>query len=83
MGKMNSPEFLFMAAVEFFENGTLYAGKYFMMKDNVAKVAFDSTTHAKLVVPASYISFGLELALKGCLKFHGISKKRRRFKGAV
>ncbi len=74
MTKLNSPLFLLLAAKEYFENGSLYAGKYFKLKNGEIIVPFDSTTHAKIVVPATNISFGLELALKGCLMYKGVTK---------
>jgi hypothetical protein len=71
MGKMNSPLFIFCAAKEFFENGTLYASKHFKMKG--AK-SFDSMIHPKFCVPATNISFSLELAFKAFLLQSGIKK---------
>ena len=74
MGKMNSPFFLFHAAKEFFENGTTYASKYFKRNTDGTLKPFDSLTHPKLCVPATNISFSLELILKGFLMQAGKRK---------
>jgi hypothetical protein len=74
MGKMNSPFFIFHAAKEYFENGTLYASKYFKVKKNEVVKSFDSMIHPKLCVPATNISFSLELAFKALLLQSGIKK---------
>jgi hypothetical protein len=68
MQGINSPLFIFHAAKEYFENGTCYASKYFKKDTSGLLVPFDSLTHAKLCVPATNISFSLELAFKGLLQ---------------
>src|SRR5689334_12709580 len=74
MSKMNSPLFIFHAAKEYFENGTLYASKYFKLnKDGIIK-PFDSMIHPKLCVPATNISFSLELVFKAFLMQDGVKK---------
>ncbi len=64
---MNSPLFLFHAAKEYFENGTLYASKYFKMNKDGSTKPFDTFIHSKLCVPATNLSFSLELVFKGFL----------------
>ena len=74
MSKMNSPLFIFLVAKEYFENGTLYASKYFKMSKDGTIKSFDNLIHAKLCVPATNISFSLELVLKAFLMQTGLKK---------
>ncbi|OIR13152.1 hypothetical protein GALL_55360 [mine drainage metagenome] len=74
MSKLNSTLFIFYAAKEYFENGTNYASKYFKINKNGLVKPFDSVTHAKLCVPASNISFSLELVFKALLMNNGVKK---------
>ena len=71
---MNSPLFLFHAAKEYFVNGTLYSAKYFKMDKDGSVKPFDAFIHAKLCVPATNISFSLELILKAFLMQSGKRK---------
>src|SRR5690349_9646435 len=75
MSKIDSPSFLFLAAKEFFENGTLYAAKHFKIKKEAQLDLSDSIIHSKLCVPATNIAFSLELAFKAFLKQSGIRAK--------
>jgi len=75
MEGINSPLFIFHAAKEYFENGTSYASKYFKKSGSELVVPFDSLTHAKLCVPATNITFALELTFKGILKLSATISK--------
>jgi hypothetical protein len=61
---MNTPFFLFHVAKEYFENGTLYASKYFKTTNFSTQ---DNSIFQKLCVPATNISFSLELTFKAFL----------------
>src|SRR5690349_953653 len=67
MTEMNSPLFLFHAAKEFFENGTVYASKYFKRAVDGKTDLSSKTIHPKLCVPATNITFSLELIFKAFL----------------
>lgn len=73
--ELNQPLFLFLAAKEYFENGTHYASKFFRLKEGKLITPFDGATHAKLCVPATNISFGTELSFKALLMLKGIRRK--------
>jgi hypothetical protein len=74
MSKMNSPLFVFLVAKEYFENGTLYASKYFQMSKDGTIKPFNNLIHTKLCVPATNISFSLELVFKAFLMQTGLKK---------
>ena len=71
---MNSPFFIFHVAKEYFENGTLYASKYFKLNKDGSIKPFDTMIHPKLCMPATNISFSLELVFKAFLLQNGVKK---------
>lgn len=64
---LNSPFFIFHAAADFFERGTLAAADNFKSEESGIK-QFDSMIHPKLCMPIVNITFALELTFKGLLK---------------
>ncbi|HWK02431.1 MAG TPA: hypothetical protein VNS58_02290 [Puia sp.] len=64
MSPLNSPLFIFHAAKDFFEKGSLAASENFKEKDNEVK-QYDTMIHPKLCMPIVNIVFGLELIFKG------------------
>ena len=64
---LNTPFFIFHAAVDFFQRGTLAAADNFKAEESGLK-QFDSMVHPKLCMPIVNITFALELVFKGLLK---------------